>query len=323
MKWWRELLAILWLGVIFAPAVGQTLPDQPTVPAQQLPTTGPTLTVDSAPTADAQPGYLGVKADDRGPGDGLRVVEVKPEGPAARAGLQLGDLITAVQGRAVRSLDEFAQEMSQVAAGERVTIDILRGDRRQKLTAVLGRRPTAAVPRLSLGANVNVNSDVQAAPLGLRVEALSQDARRARGGAAGGVQVTRVTKNSAAAKAGIAVDTVIVSIDGQPVSSPDDAARTLGQARVGRPVSFSLIENGQPVERQVLPEASRPSAATVSAAAAGDAVPPEEQRPLTSPDNLAAAHARIAELEERVSDLEQKLSVLQTALEKFRDDVTK
>ena len=44
-----------------------------------------------------------------------------------------------------------------------------------------------------------------------------------------GVLVTRVTRNSAAANAGIVVGTVVLAIDGQNVATPDDAATIIGR----------------------------------------------------------------------------------------------
>ncbi len=315
MKWWRELLAVGWICWCAAPAKAQDLPAQLPPPEQELPAAGPEL-VDRTQSAEFVPGYLGLKADDQGPGDGLRVVEVKADGPAARAGLRVGDLITSVQQTTVRSLDEFAKALSSIPAGERVTFDIVRGQVRQRIDVTLGRRPSVAPPQLRLGSQAAANAQPDVAPLGLRVEALSNNARQARGiASAGGVQVTRVTANSAAAKAGIMVDAVIVSIDGQPVASPDDAARMLSRARVGRPISFALVEKGESVERQVRPESA------AAAPTAREPVLPDAAKPAPPGDRVAGAHARITELEERVSDLEQKLAALQAALEKFRDDV--
>src|SRR2546421_10209314 len=71
------------------------------------------------PAAEAQaggqePGYLGVIADDRQDvGRGVRLREVIAGGPADKSGLKVGDLVTQVNGAAIKSMDDFGQQVSK------------------------------------------------------------------------------------------------------------------------------------------------------------------------------------------------------------------
>ncbi len=67
---------------------------------------------------------------------GLRVVEVEPDGPAARAGLREGDRIVTIEGEAVRemSLDELLSQL-RGPVGSHVTLEIFRDGELQELEA--------------------------------------------------------------------------------------------------------------------------------------------------------------------------------------------
>jgi len=100
----------------------------------------------SIPPRDESPeeqksGYLGAVVDDRQDrGRGVRVLEVRPDGPASVAGLRSGDLITGVAGVRVRQTEDLADVMSVFPPGSRVAFDVLRQGQTQKLDVVLGRR---------------------------------------------------------------------------------------------------------------------------------------------------------------------------------------
>jgi S1-C subfamily serine protease len=66
---------------------------------------------------------------------------VVPGGPADQAGLQAGDIITAVDGTALDASHALDLVMSQFAPGTSVKVDVLRGGQTIQLTVVLGTRP--------------------------------------------------------------------------------------------------------------------------------------------------------------------------------------
>jgi S1-C subfamily serine protease len=60
-------------------------------------------------------------------GSAVRVREAVPESPAARAGIAGGDLVVAVGGQVVRSVDDIHRRLAAVAPGERLAVRVLRG----------------------------------------------------------------------------------------------------------------------------------------------------------------------------------------------------
>jgi len=87
-------------------------------------------------------GYLGLVADDRGEENrGVRVLEVRPGGPAEKAGFEKQDLITSVAGIRVHNLTEMAEVMELFPPGKTVGFEVVRGETPQRLSATLGRPP--------------------------------------------------------------------------------------------------------------------------------------------------------------------------------------
>ncbi len=92
--------------------------------------------------------YLGVRITDAGgrstPGVdyGVLLVQVEPDGPAARAGLRAGDVITAVDGQEVYSVDHLLQRILQHQPGDRVTVQAVRNGQTFTATVTLGEAPS-------------------------------------------------------------------------------------------------------------------------------------------------------------------------------------
>lgn len=87
--------------------------------------------------------YLGAFADND-PGRGVKVLSVHPGGPADRAGLQPQDLIVAAAGRRIGLLSELSAILSSLNPGDRLALELLRGNRPLRIEVVLGAAPGAA-----------------------------------------------------------------------------------------------------------------------------------------------------------------------------------
>lgn len=92
--------------------------------------------------------YLGVRIADAGgrstPGVdyGVLLVQVEPGGPAAQAGLQAGDVITALDGQAVYSVDHLLQRVLRHRPGDRVSVLAVRNGQKFTVVVTLGEAPS-------------------------------------------------------------------------------------------------------------------------------------------------------------------------------------
>jgi putative serine protease PepD len=84
--------------------------------------------------------YLGVKLGDSSDPAGAKVGEVASGAPADKAGLQNGDVITAVDGTAVTSSDQLIAVLAADSPGDQVQLTVSRGGSTQTVTVTLGSR---------------------------------------------------------------------------------------------------------------------------------------------------------------------------------------
>ena len=87
--------------------------------------------------------YLGVAIDDAAATSGARIGEVRSGTPAADAGLQAGDVVTAVNGKRVASGDDLRRLVDAQKPGDAVTLTVRRDGKTRTLQVTLGSRPAA------------------------------------------------------------------------------------------------------------------------------------------------------------------------------------
>ena len=131
---------------------------------------------------------------------GALVSSVQEAGPAEDAGLERGDVITAIDGKLVEGSNELRNRIAATKPGARVTLTVFRNASQKTLTATLKELPTPSVR--SNGEREGGGQEGGA--LGLRVEPLPRDRARSLGLEEGeALIVSSVQPNSPASEAGI------------------------------------------------------------------------------------------------------------------------
>ena len=88
-----------------------------------------------------QHAYVGIRIESV-PG-GARIVKVVSGSPAAKAGLKVGDVITAFDGKTVTSADELTAAVSAAKVGENVSITVKSGGTTKQVSVTLGVQPSS------------------------------------------------------------------------------------------------------------------------------------------------------------------------------------
>jgi S1-C subfamily serine protease len=73
---------------------------------------------------------------------GVLVLTVTADGPAAAAGVRVGDVLTAIDGRALETAEDLLAELRKHEPGDTVTLSAKRGDEQLELRARLSDRPS-------------------------------------------------------------------------------------------------------------------------------------------------------------------------------------
>src|SRR5712672_2315883 len=74
-------------------------------------------------------------------GGGLLLVSIEKDTPAATAGLLLGDVIVAIEGKGLESFDQLLDVLSGDSVGKKVSLDVVRAGKPRKIEVVIGERP--------------------------------------------------------------------------------------------------------------------------------------------------------------------------------------
>ena len=178
--------------------------------------------------AVAERGYLGMIGDDTPDGTGVVVLEVYPGQPAAQGGLATGDVITSVDGRQIRTMDELVKGALDKPVGTKLAMTVSRDGEARKLQITLGRRPVEpGAPANELPApDAMPNLVPPSGPrLGVRSVAVTPDVQQQHNLAeAVGAHVIHVTPGSPAAKANVPLGAVITAVDKFPIKTPEELA---------------------------------------------------------------------------------------------------
>ena len=172
---------------------------------------------------------------------GALVKSVEPDSPAAKAGLQSGDVIQQFAGEKVHSVAELRRMVGETPPGRTVDIEVRRNGETKTLSAKLGHRNNSMGPLMSRAfakawPDVNLPNSfpnnfsifMGGPRLGVQVESLNPQLGAYFGvGDGKGVLVKEVEKGSAAEKAGLKAGDCIVKLDSTPISSGEDLHRAL------------------------------------------------------------------------------------------------
>ncbi len=172
-------------------------------------------------------GQLGVYAQDLTPelaqafdiqlDEGAVVTQVTKDSAAARAGLQPGDVIVAVNDRPVRNAADLRNRIGLLRVGQKVRLKVVRDGRELELTAVI------TAPKRARLAGERV-SPLLAGALFARVEDDTQPP---------GVVVEKVQPGSPAWNAGLRPGDLVLSVNRIPVHDLEDLRRAAQRSRRG------------------------------------------------------------------------------------------
>jgi serine protease Do len=181
---------------------------------------------------------------------GALVADVLPQTPAAKAGVQAGDVIVQFAGRPIASARELQAAVEQSATGRPLAIELMRDGSATTLSVTLEEQPAdygLASPR---GAGSAPTQPGRFDKLGLAVGPLSDEQARQLGAREpGGVVITAVEPGSPAALAGLAPGVIVAQVDRQRVSSPEEYAAAMQRRSLDEGVALLVrTPRGSPVD---------------------------------------------------------------------------
>src|SRR5437879_6879728 len=161
--------------------------------------------------------------------EGALVAEPQANGPAAKAGIESGDVITSVNGESVKDARELARTIGGMAPGATVKLNVLHKGQDKVVNLTLGQLPNTVEAKADIdqdsGKGASKGTDVP--KLGMTVAPANSVA----GAGKDGVVVTEVDPKSAAAERGFKEGDVILEVGGKSVSTARGVRDAINTAR--------------------------------------------------------------------------------------------
>jgi serine protease Do len=173
---------------------------------------------------------------------GAIVADVVAGGPAARAGLQQGDIVTAINGQAVDDNRDLTRKVAAVPAGASATFSVSRSGKPLQIKATIGVRPDEKVASNEPATGGPAPASANAA--GLALSSLTPESRRTYGVADGvnsGAVITKVDPDSDAADKGLQPGDVVLKVGNRTVRTPADFQTGVAEAKKGGRSSVLLL----------------------------------------------------------------------------------
>ncbi len=179
---------------------------------------------------------------------GAVISSVKPDGPAGKAGVLRGDVIVEYNGRPVADSDALVALVVATKPGTTVPVTVYRENQRKSLSITPEELDLEAE---ASGRRSPGPSDQPEPPtvtdFGMQLEAITPEIARSaevpRG--RGGAIVADVDRGSAAARAGVQPNDIILEVNRQPMTSLTQVTRALQNVTAGTPVFLVVWREGQ------------------------------------------------------------------------------
>ena len=167
--------------------------------------------------------------------------------PAAQAGIEPGDIILEFNGKAVKNRDELVATVVATRPGLTVPVKILRDKQEKTLSLTVGELDLEDEGSRVAEQRTAAEPDEEPSQgFGITLTALTPEtAKRLRATDAQGVLVSDVEQGSPAFRAGIARGDIITRVNRQPVRTPQEASRALGQVSSGGTAFLLVLRGGQ------------------------------------------------------------------------------
>lgn len=176
---------------------------------------------------------------------GAIVASPQADGPAAKAGIKAGDVITAVNGDPVQDPRDLARKIAKIAPDEKAALTVWRKNKAQEIDVTIAAMPKDAGKATTQSDDGNSDQGETLDNYGLTVTPSEEG---------DGVVVTNVDPDSDAADRGIRSGDTIVTVNNQIVKSAKDIDKAIAEAsKAGRKAVLLQIQSNDQSRFVALP----------------------------------------------------------------------
>jgi serine protease Do len=181
--------------------------------------------------------------------NGVLVTNVTPGAPADKAGIKAEDIIVAIDGKPIKDGEELVSKVSEMPIDSKLKVTVDRAGKKLDLVVtVLDREEVFKDdPRFARRRNETPTpekAEGTPAKFGIMIRPMSEaekEALKLGEGDQRGIYVTKVEEGSFAAEIGLQERDVIISVNRQPVATPEDLRKLQGTLKPGDAVAFRVM----------------------------------------------------------------------------------
>ncbi|HTN77915.1 MAG TPA: DegQ family serine endoprotease [Pirellulaceae bacterium] len=175
---------------------------------------------------------------------GVLVGDVVPGSPAAKAGLQAGDIVVKLNGQEMQHASQLRHAVAAMTPDTQTDLQIFRAGKTQSVPVVIGRLDASSA--VSVNSPEEESEEATTDALGVTVQDLNAELAKQLGlqKVQSGVVVTNVESDSLAEQAGVQAGDVIASIGGQAVQNVAEYRAALQKHSVEQGVRVQVSRDG-------------------------------------------------------------------------------
>jgi serine protease Do len=171
--------------------------------------------------------------------DGALVGHIENNGPAAKAGIQQGDIIVKLGNDKINDVNQLRNLVASLVPGTTISVELLRDSRTKIVDVKVGELPS------SVGSEAPQPNPSTESDLGISVENLSVDlARKLKSKHSEGVVVTGVRPDGIAAQNGLQTRDIIISVNSEKIRNVEEFLDAIKRADLNKGVRLVVESQG-------------------------------------------------------------------------------
>lgn len=172
------------------------------------------------------------------PTGGVIIADVEKNSPAEQAGLERYDIIVKVNGNRVKKGEELSTRIAEISPGDKVNLEIFRGNKKMTVTVIVGEAPESEIFRPQ-------QQDERTFDLGMvLVDNSSELAEEYELKTSRGILVRRVERDGIAARNNIRRGDVILEVNREEIDSVDDFREIISEKKPGSLILLWINRGG-------------------------------------------------------------------------------
>ena len=178
--------------------------------------------------------------------NGVLVQQIQPGGPAEKAGLKTGDIITSIDGGSIKDGDDLVNEIASRRPGSSIRLSYLRDGKQADVTVAIGDRDKvfAEADEHQAEANPDDKGDAGETKLGVVVRDITPAVSAKLHNT--GVVIQSVRTGSFADLQGLQPGLIIIRVNKQPTGTKDQFNAVASKLKTGDDVVFEIVDPRRP-----------------------------------------------------------------------------